>query len=87
MSDEHTALTLVFAIVAGVGLFAWLPKPPWLERIWLWMIGLSFVLYVPIWLALKVEDHGWKAVAIFVVGLFVAGVIQGLPTQDDSSRS
>jgi threonine/homoserine/homoserine lactone efflux protein len=82
MTPEILGLVVVgcvLALAAAVGLFALMPKPPWLDRLWLWTIGAAFVFYVPIWIGLKIQDHGWKAVAIGVAGLFVAGFIKGWP--------
>jgi hypothetical protein len=94
MTPEHTAAALVAGIVTGVALLAFLPKPRWLDRIWLGMIAVSFVLYVPMWIGFQIQDHGWKAVAIGIGGLFVAGFIRGLPSTSretpfraDSSKS
>jgi hypothetical protein len=81
MSPEHTIAAIIVGIVVAVGAFALAPKPAWLDRIWLWAIGLSFVLYVPLWFIFQIQDHGWKAVATGVVGLFVAGFIRGLPSR------
>lgn len=80
MDPTLTIAGILVAIVFGVGAFALAPKPPWLERVWLWMIGAAFVLYIPIWIGTKIEDHGWKAVVIGLGGLFVAGIIRGLPS-------
>lgn len=81
MDPTVVVFGIIGAIVIGVGVFAAIPKPAWLDRLWLWAIAAAFVLYVPIWLILKAKDHGWKAVATGVVGLFVAGVIRGLPSK------
>ena len=46
--------------------------PPWLDRIWLWAIGLSFAFIVPLWLILSVERLGWRIVAaVLTLALFI----------------
>ncbi len=86
MTDQTLGLVLAFGIVVAVGVFAVLPKPPWLDRIWLWAIGLSFVVAVPVWLLVQIQDRGWQAFATWAIGVFVLGVISGWPPAD-SRRS
>lgn len=41
--------------------------PPWLDRIWLILIAVSFCVMVPIWLILSVERYG----LVFVIGCII----------------
>lgn len=53
--------------------------PRWLDRLWLWAIGVSFVIFVPLWIALWVSRVGWLNVTLYTVALFFAGFYAGLP--------
>lgn len=82
---------LVFVGIAAVGVsgvvaLALLPRPRWLDRVWLALIAAAVLFLVPLWIALKVQDYGWKTVAAAVLGLFVLGFIKGWPATDATPR-
>lgn len=77
--SDAFALAL-FGVVVLIGAFAWLPKPRWLDRLWLWAIGVSFVIWTPIGLIIAFEDLTWWAFVIpaGLIVLFARGLIDGL---------
>lgn len=48
-----------------------LSLPPWLDRIWLALIAISFCVMAPIWLWLSVERYGLVFV-LACIGLALA---------------
>lgn len=77
---------VLVAGIAGIAALALLPKPKWLDRLWMALIAGAFVLVIGGLVIVKAQDYGWPAVAIFVVGLFVAGFLKGWPDADSSRR-
>jgi len=55
--------------------------PPALDRIWLWMIGLSAVIAFPVLAVLWAERVGWPVVVIFIGATFGAGFLARLTDQ------
>lgn len=51
-----------------------------LDRIWLWLIGVAFVVVVPVLLILRAQDVGAWNVLLFVLMLFLIGLYRGWPT-------
>lgn len=50
------------------------------DRIWLWLIGIAFVVVVPVLLILKIQDFGAWNVGLFVLMLLLIGLYRGWPT-------
>jgi hypothetical protein len=49
-----------------------MPLPPWLDRIWLGLIALAFLVMVPIWLIIHVERYGLAVVlAVLLAALLL----------------
>jgi hypothetical protein len=87
--QSDALLLLLFGFVVLVGAFAWLPKPRWLDRLWLWAIFVSFVIWTPIGLIIAFQDLTWWAFIIpvgFLV-LFTNGLIDGLRGRDSAGTS
>lgn len=80
-SNDTIALA-VFGLLVVVGLFAWMPKPRWLDRIWLGLIAISFVIYFPIFTILKIEDYGAWNVGLAYAALFLYGMHRRWPIDD-----
>jgi hypothetical protein len=57
-----------------------MPLPKWLDRIWLWLIAISFCIFVPLFTLVWIERVGWLTVALFVAACFAAGFYRGLPS-------
>lgn len=55
--------------------------PPWLDRIWLGLIALSFIVIVPAFVALWAERVGWVNVGLYVLALFLFGLWRGWPSK------
>lgn len=88
--DQNEAFAfLLFGFVALVGAFAWMPKPRWLDRLWLWAIAVSFVIWVPIGLILAVEDLTLWAfiIPVGLIVLFTTGLIDGLRAHGSGGTS
>ena len=56
-----------------------MPVPRWLDRLWLTLIALSFLILVPGFLWMWAERAGWLSVVLFVVAMFLIGFYRGLP--------
>lgn len=84
--NTNIVLALVGLLVVAVAIFSRMKKPAWLDRLWLWAIGISFAIYVPIWLAMKAQQFGWTNVLLALLALFLAGMYQGWPTDPPRPR-
>jgi uncharacterized membrane protein len=54
--------------------------PKWLDRIWLWAIGVAFVIMVPIWLIEWSQDYGVLNVALFFLVIFLFALARHWPS-------
>lgn len=53
--------------------------PRWLDRLWLWLIVISFLVIVPGFVLMWAERVGWGIVGLFIAATFLTGVYRGLP--------
>lgn len=55
--------------------------PAWLDRLWLWAIGISAVIAIPTLILVWAERYGWTTVGLGLLALFLIGVYRGLSTE------
>lgn len=85
--SETSFFLAILTLVLVVGAFAWMPKPKWLDTIWLWIIGIAFAIYFPIYTILKAQDLGLWNVVLIYLALFLFGMYRGWPTDPPPQRS
>jgi len=49
-----------------------MPLPPWLDRLWLWAIGISFCLVAVMWFAFWGSRIGYLTLAAIIAMAFLA---------------
>jgi hypothetical protein len=54
----------------------------WIDRVWTGLVGVAFVVMVPIWLIEWCQDYGVLNVALVILCLFALGLIRGWPATD-----
>jgi hypothetical protein len=53
----------------------------WIDRVWTGMVGIAFVVMVPLWLIEWSQDYGVVNVGLVILALFLMGMMRG-PTTD-----
>ena len=59
--------------------------PRWLDRLWLWAIALSFLIVVPGFAIVWINDYGWFNVTLYVLVLVLIGVYRALSAKPQAS--